>query len=112
MAGPEKVHRALYPQVLEEGERRLAQRALHPARQGALAGGQRLYGLIEREAFSQATAGPALELLYQRIGLGQMVWDRVDRLRSAHVHHQVPCGEVGELRAGAPDQSECQVEVA
>ena len=39
VAGLEKVHRALYPQVLEEGERRFAQHALHPARQGALAGG-------------------------------------------------------------------------
>jgi hypothetical protein len=28
MAGPEKVHRALYPQVLEQGERRLPQHAL------------------------------------------------------------------------------------
>src|SRR6202030_1384566 len=82
VAGPEKVHRALYPQVLEEGERRLAQHALHPARQGALAGAQRLRGLVEREAFSQTSARPALEPLYQRIGLGQMVWDRVDRLRS------------------------------
>src|ERR1700680_2062674 len=74
MAGPEKVHRALYPQVLEEGERRLAQHALHPARQGALAGGERLRGLVEREAFSQASARPALEPLCQRIGIGQMVW--------------------------------------
>jgi hypothetical protein len=69
LAGPEKVHRALYPQVLEEGERRLAQHALHPARQGALAGAQRLRGLVEREAFSQASARPALEPLYQRISM-------------------------------------------
>jgi hypothetical protein len=26
--------------------------------------------------------------------------------------HQVPCGEVGQLRTGAPDQGQCQVEVA
>jgi hypothetical protein len=39
VAGPEKVHCALYPQVLEEGEWRLAQHTLHPACQGALAGG-------------------------------------------------------------------------
>jgi hypothetical protein len=32
VAGPEKVYRALYPQVLEEGERRLAQHAVQPAR--------------------------------------------------------------------------------
>src|SRR5450432_1239608 len=112
VAGPEKVHRALYPQILEVGERRLAQHALHPARQGALAGGQRLHGLVERETFSQASARPALEVSYQRFGMGQMVWDRVDRLRSAHVRHQVPCGEVGQLRTGAPDEGQCQVEVA
>jgi hypothetical protein len=39
VAGPKKVHGALYPQVLEESQRRLAQHALHPARQGTLAGG-------------------------------------------------------------------------
>src|SRR6266851_288832 len=112
VAGLEQVYGALYPQVLEEGERRLAQHALHPARQGALACGQRLRGLVEREAFSQSSARPALELLYQRIGMRQMVWDRVDRLRSARVHHQVPRGEVVQLRTGAPDQGQCQVEVA
>lgn len=51
-AGPEEMHGALYPQVLEEGQRRLAQHALHPARQGALAGAQRLRGLVKREAFN------------------------------------------------------------
>src|SRR5437879_10173349 len=112
VAGLEKVHRALYPQVLEVGERRLAQHALHPARQGALAGGQLLRGMVEREAFSQACARPALELSYERIGMGQMVWDRIDRLRSAHVRHQVPRGEVGQVRTGAPDQGQCRVEVA
>jgi hypothetical protein len=57
----EKMHRARYPQVLDKGERRLAQHALYPARQGALAGAQCLRGLIEREASSQASARPALE---------------------------------------------------
>jgi hypothetical protein len=32
VAAPEKVHRPLYAHVLEEGERRLAQHAVHPAR--------------------------------------------------------------------------------
>src|ERR1700679_2461845 len=45
VAGPEKVHRALDPQVLKKSERRLAQHALYPARQGSLAGSQRLRGL-------------------------------------------------------------------
>src|ERR1700727_273247 len=112
MADPEKVHRALDAQVLKKSQRRLAQHALYPARQGSLAGSQRLCGLVEREAFSETSARPAFELLCDRIGVGQMVRDRVDRLRSPLVHHQIPCSKVGQLRTGAPDQSQSQVEVA
>ena len=69
----EHMHGLLDAEILEIGQRSLAERIADMPRQGALARGERARRLVEGEAVAHARAGPAFELGHQRVIMGEMV---------------------------------------
>ena len=98
-------------QVLEEGQRRLAEHGLHAPLQGARADRERVRRVVQREAPREALAGPALEALDQRIGMREVVGNDVLRLRGPLVDQHQARHQRGGLGARLPHQPQCQIEM-
>src|SRR4029079_13422486 len=88
-SGTQSMDGVLDAQVLEVGQRSLAQYAFQATRQRAFAGADGPRRLDQRETFREPPARPAFEALDHRIGVRQMVGDDIDRLRGSLVHHEV-----------------------
>src|SRR3981081_667591 len=80
LTGLQQMHRAFDAQILEVGQRRLAEHRPQSACQGPLTGAGAARGIAQGETPSQAPPCPLLEAFDQRIGVSEMVWDDEDRL--------------------------------
>ena len=89
---PQQMHRTLDTQVLEVGERASAEHAVDAPRQRSLARPDCVGGLVKRETVGKVVAGPTLESLHERIGVREMIADRVNRLRRSRINDQVTRG--------------------
>jgi branched-chain amino acid aminotransferase len=111
VAGAQQVHRPLDAQVLEVGQRGLAEHAAQPSRQGALAGTGRTCRVGERKAMRQLLPCPGLEALDQRIGVRQVIGDHELGLRAARFDQQVAGREGSQRGTALPDEAEREIQM-
>src|SRR5260221_1025073 len=89
VGGSQEVYRPFHPQALKVRQRRLAEHALHVARERSLARPRGLGRIVERKPTFQPGARPSFEALDDRVGMEQMVREGVRRLRGPGVDDQV-----------------------
>ena len=101
VSGAQEMDGMLHAQVLEIRQWCLAQNALQPPRQGALACARGAGRLRQREPLREPTSGPALEALHHWVGMRKVVVNHELGLRTACLDQQIACHQ-GRQRRTAP----------